>query len=59
MVKASGRIPCSHWVHVRKGNLWETIAVPELRVQIAELAGLLTAQLKLKVAESAILAFGP
>lgn len=26
----------------RKGSLWETIAVPELRVQVAELASLLS-----------------
>jgi uncharacterized NAD(P)/FAD-binding protein YdhS len=27
---------------LRKGKLWESVAVPELRVQVAELARLLT-----------------
>jgi uncharacterized NAD(P)/FAD-binding protein YdhS len=43
---------------LRKGSLWESIAVPELRVQIAELAGLLVAQQKPEVKESAAFAVG-
>jgi len=31
---------------LRKGKLWESVAVPELRVQVAELAGLLAGDLR-------------
>jgi uncharacterized NAD(P)/FAD-binding protein YdhS len=31
---------------LRKGKLWESVAVPELRIQIAELAGLLVSSLR-------------
>jgi len=41
---------------LRKGSLWESIAVPELRVQIAELAELLAAQQPAEAAEPAELA---
>ena len=41
---------------LRKGSLWESIAVPELRVQIAELAELLAAQQPAEEAEPAELA---
>lgn len=40
---------------LRKGKLWETIAVPELRVQVAELAKLLLAACQPKDAEAAAL----
>jgi uncharacterized NAD(P)/FAD-binding protein YdhS len=36
---------------VRKGNLWETIAVPDLRVQVSELSRLLTALAKVEYAK--------
>jgi len=39
---------CSDWLYAAgplcKGRLWETIAAPELRVQVADLARLLVAQ---------------
>ena len=37
---------------LRKGSLWETTAVPEIRVQVAELAELLLAHYKLEDSES-------
>lgn len=43
---------------LRKGSLWETIAVPELRVQVAEMAALLIALQKSEITESAALAVG-
>ena len=43
---------------LRKGSLWESIAVPELRVQIAELAALLVAQPKPEATQAEALAAG-
>ena len=43
---------------LRKGRLWETIAVPELRVQVAELAKLLLAACQSKDVEVAARAVG-
>ena len=37
---------------LRKGKLWESIAVPELRVQVAEVANLLTRDLRTEVVPS-------
>jgi uncharacterized NAD(P)/FAD-binding protein YdhS len=37
---------------LRKGSLWETIAVPEIRVQVAELAELLVADFRTEDSES-------
>ena len=39
---------------LRKGKLWESIAVPELRVQVAELASLLTSGLQAESDSSSI-----
>jgi uncharacterized NAD(P)/FAD-binding protein YdhS len=37
---------------VRKGRLWETTAIPEIRAQAFELADLLTAQLASRSAQA-------
>jgi uncharacterized NAD(P)/FAD-binding protein YdhS len=54
LVAADGRPTCAVYGigPVRKGHLWETTAIPEIRAQAFELADLLTAQLSARSAQA-------